>query len=144
MKRHKLLAVLSLLYVTGCASNGTTAARQHQAEHGVLGGWKSTELGGRDIGDRLKEVEYIFRRDGSFVIAATLSDNTMQRYEGTYKVLPLVLKMTIQEKGTEQLPYTLEGDVLTVKDPELDSWIKFRRKSLAEQHAPVDADKPRP
>jgi hypothetical protein len=99
---------------------------------GIEGHWTSVQLGGSDIGEELKTVEYIFRRDGSFSATATMSEDRVQSHDGTYKVLPSALELTIPEMGTHEMPYTLSGDMLTVSDTELDSWIKLRRTDQAE------------
>lgn len=109
-----------------------------RTELGVLGEWTSVELGGISDGD-LKEVGYVFKEDGTFTVVGTMSDGTVEGYNGTYKVLPSALEMTIPGKGTEQLPYTLSGDSLTVRDPKNDSWVKCRRKRAAGQGAATDS-----
>jgi len=143
MKPNRSFAVLSLLLVIGCVTHGPTTIRHPQeVEAGILGGWTSVELFGSDMSGNIREIEYEFRGDGSFAVIARMSDKSVRSFDGNYKVLPLVLEMTILEKGSERLPYTLSEDMLTVKDPDLDSWVRLRRKGVAEQGTPADADKP--
>lgn len=132
MKRSTLLAGLLLLLAAGCGTTGPKIDRVHPTIPGIEGNWISARLGGSDIGDELKTVEYMFRRDGSFSATATMSEDRVQSYDGTYNVLPSALELTIPEMGSQAMPYTLSGDMLTINDPELDSWIEFRRTDRTE------------
>ena len=115
-----LTLLVCAVLVSGCATS-TSTAPQHQAEQSVVGVWKCDD-------SRIKDGQSIFRPDESFVITATMADDSTQRHEGTYKVLPAVLELTLQEGRIVEVPYTLQGDVLRLKDPRSEAWITFTRK----------------
>jgi len=120
------------MFVVGCGAKGPTPAQPEKSDPGIEGQWVSVEFGGRNVGDFMKEVCYVFKADGTFTIAATMTNGTTSVFEGTYLVQPSTLELSIPDVGTKQMPYTLSGDTLTVKDPELDSWIRYKRSDVAE------------
>ncbi len=95
----------------------------------LIGSWNSIETGGRDMGDRIARMQYSFRTNGTFSVSAVMNDGEHTQYTGTFTIFTNKLRLTIPELGSNDLPYSLTNGVLQIGDPQLDSWVRFRKDS---------------
>ena len=143
MKHITWLAILALLVMTACGRDGSTTARQPEAEPSILGSWIAVGFGGDGaVGVAgIKKLEYVFKDGGAFSATMARSRNRVRTIDGTYKLLPTTIEMSAPGEKTERATYTLSKDQLTLKDPKRDRWVRFKRKGQAEQGPPAKTDK---
>ena len=97
----------------------------------LLGTWNSIEVGGRDMGDRILRMQYIFQTNGAFSVSARMKDGEQMNYSGRFTVVTNKLRLSIPELGSNDLPYSVTNGILQIRDPQLDSWVKFKRQPEA-------------
>ena len=120
------------LSLSACAAIGPRVSPSTSNQTNLVGTWRSTEIGGTDIGNRLQMIEYTFTDNGTFSVFGKMSDGTEQKYVGTYSQSPSTFQMIIKGKGTQRQPYTIIDGVLTIHDERLDSWVRYKRLLGAE------------
>jgi hypothetical protein len=91
------------------------------------GQWQSFELGGRNIGTELKSVTFTFTSDGRLTASGVMNDGRKETYDGRYVVHDTFLEITIADEETQKAPYSIRGGVLTLRDPDIDSYVKFKK-----------------
>ncbi len=143
MVRSFQIVVFLLGLIAGNTSHAQWTESGSQDQSQLVGTWVSFEMGGKDIGDQIKKMTYVFGRDQSLTLIGEMTDGKRITHAGKYSLLAQSIEMTFDAVGTKKMPYSLQGEVLTIKDPELDSWVRLRKASLTEQATPADAVKPR-
>jgi hypothetical protein len=116
-----------LLLMAACSTGSKSPSPATSAAREFIGRWHSFELGGKDMGPHLKTVEYVFRSGGQFSAIGVMADEQKQVYSGRYSVSSTALDLTVDRKSTESMPYTLSNGILEIRDPKLDSYVKFQR-----------------
>jgi hypothetical protein len=97
----------------------------------LVGSWRSFQRGGKDSNDSIIAVTEVFNADGTCRITGQLrlwGSTYEHTYEGTYRLLPGRIVMTLKDAGTAERSFTVSEGVLTIHDPGLDSWVKYRRE----------------
>ncbi len=114
------------LFLATAGLLGAAAAIETNAP-ALFGTWNSTEVGGRDMGDRIVRMQYKFQTNGAFSLSARMKDGEQLDYSGTFTVLTNKLRLSIPGVGSNDLPFWLTNGVLQIRDPQLDSWVKFKK-----------------
>jgi hypothetical protein len=108
----------------------------------LVGMWQSTELGGSDVGTKIESIRYAFSADGSVAIIGDVKGQPQSIQTGVYSVSNELLHIDLKDRKPQPLTYSLIEGVLTIHDPKLDAWAKFKKES-AEQNAAHVFQKPR-
>ena len=93
----------------------------------IVGEWQSLELGGSAVGARMKSLTFSFRGDGTFTASAIMADGKTDRHSGKYKAADGVCELTVGNEGVQKGTYSLADGILTIHDPNSNSWVKFKR-----------------
>jgi hypothetical protein len=145
--RFEHLEPIALFLVTciGCDATQSSSGKPPALVE-LVGQWRYTELGRSDAGTPFKTFTYTFRADGTFALSAVTIDGTEVDFCGSYDVCDdRALRLTIPEKGSQMMRYSLAEPVLTIRDPELDSYVRLERvgaaaASVAAQPSPPSAE----
>jgi hypothetical protein len=93
----------------------------------LAGKWQSFEFGGRNIGTGLKSLTFIFTSDGRYTASVVMDDGQKETHKGRYVVLDTVhFEIKISGK-TRKAYYSIQDGVLTIHDPEVGSYAKFKK-----------------
>lgn len=97
----------------------------------IVGAWVSSEFGGVEGAEEIGQIRYDFRPDGSFQVKAQ-----GMVLSGSYTVEGGNLQLTIPDLDEPQvMGWSIADGVLTLRDPEDDSWVKFRPDVLTMKQA---------
>jgi hypothetical protein len=129
---NSMLFQLTIAAAIACSSFAAerpvaSAPSQATVALNLAGQWQSFELGGRDIGTGIKSITFTFTSDGRLIASGVMNDGRKETYDGRYVVHDTFLEITIGDKGTKKAPYSIQDGVLTLRDPEIDSYVKFKK-----------------
>jgi hypothetical protein len=125
------LVAIAVSTLASCARPETGGPLSEDATPTLVGAWRSFQRGGKDINDSIIAVTEVFNADGTCRVTGQLrfAESTYESsHDGTYRLLPGRIVMTLKDVGTAERPYTVNEGVLTIHDPDLDSWIKYRKE----------------
>jgi hypothetical protein len=99
----------------------------------LVGKWRLVNVSGKDAGDFIEEIEFVFRKDGTFIASATIKEEGVESYKGTYGVKGTKLRMKVSGKPDLLCPCRLRNGHLFMKDSSLDAEMKFVRVPLRKE-----------
>ena len=126
MRRIAWCAVL-VFGAGGCSSPPSAAPTSPS----LVGQWRSVAFEGKDIVKSVKQVEFSFAADGTFMVKTTRQDafgRVSETNEGTYEIRGDALLVAVPGAlPQEPARFSVQGDELTIEDSKLDSRVRFRR-----------------
>ncbi|NWK57694.1 hypothetical protein HW115_18900 [Verrucomicrobiaceae bacterium N1E253] len=131
--KHTLIVYIALFGLLVTPSNSqeskiTGNVKKVLTKVELEGRWQTVQMGGEDIGDHIDQIEFIFKRDGSFKASATIKGEGVVSYEGSYKIKKSQLILKIAGEDAQNSSYSFRNGNLVLHDDKIDSWIELKKQ----------------